>query len=115
MKKMFTLICSLVLVSFVFAQHGKNFHGNKNRGNERRYSARDYDIQRRNDMIAKVNYDYDTRIYQVQRSNMRMRDKKREIRRLERERQDRIQKVYAWFSDRKNRNYPYERDGYVFH
>lgn len=115
MKKILTLTCSLMLVSFVFAQHNNRGWNNKRDKYERHDYPGSFETQRRNDVIARINHDYDKRIYWVHQSDMRYRDKKREIRRLEKERRDRIEMTYARFNDRNNRNYHHEHDNYVIH
>lgn len=115
MKKIFTLILSIVLVSVVFAQRGNNgYPGNKN-GYDKRNYGNGYDIQRRNDIIARINHEYDKKIFWVKTSSLRMREKKREIRRLENERNDRIRITYARFSPDKKGNNRHWKDGYVIH
>ncbi|MFT3945966.1 MAG: hypothetical protein QM763_03240 [Agriterribacter sp.] len=114
MKKILTLMLSVILVSAAFAQHGNNdFYRDKKYNHGKPGYSNNFDIQRRNDMIAKVNYEYDQRIYWVKESRMRLRDKKREINRLEDERRDRVRMIYARF-DRKGPN-PHWKDGYVIH
>lgn len=115
MKTILTMMLSLVMVSVAFAQH-KDYSRDKKYSNERRASTRDFEAQRRNDMIAKVNYDYDKRIFWVKQSNMRLRDKKKEIRQLEKERNNHIKSIYARF-DNNNRKarYPQRHDHYVIH
>lgn len=109
MKKIFTLVLAVALVSVAFAQRGNdNFYRDRKHG----YSN-NFDMERRNDMIAKVNYEYDQRIYWVKESRMRLREKKREINRLEDERRYRIRMIYARF-DRRAPNHHW-KGGYVIH
>ena len=105
----------MMLASFLFAQHGYNSWENKNSKYRKYNHPGSFEKQRRNDIIARINYEYDKRIYWVHQSNMRNRDKKREIRRLERERTNRIQITYARFDDRRTRNHHHEHDNYVIH
>lgn len=113
MKKFFTLMLSVVLVSVAFAQHGKNYKWHKNYEQSRQLSR--YDIERRNDMIVKVNYEYDKKIFMVRESRMRLRHKPKEIRRLESERNNRIAMIYAHFDGNKRNPRPHRADGYVMH
>ncbi|OJY90645.1 MAG: hypothetical protein BGP13_19675 [Sphingobacteriales bacterium 40-81] len=114
MKNIFTLMLSVTLVSVAFAQHGNNdFYRGKKYDHGKPGYSKNFDMQRRNDMIAKVNHEYDQRIYWVKESRMRLRDKKREIARLENERKDRLRMIYARF-DKKGPN-PHWKDGYVIH
>lgn len=113
MKKIFTLMLSVVLVSVAFAQHSKNYKHNKKYEQSKHLSR--FDIERRNDMIAKVNYEYDKKIFMVKESRMRLRHKQKEIRRLEAERNDRIRMIYARFDWDKRNPRPQRIDGYVIH
>lgn len=113
MKKIFTLMLSVALVSVAFAQHGKEF--NRHKKYDRTMHLTRFDIERRNNMIAKVNFEYDRRIFAVKESHMRLRNKQKEIRRLERERKDRIQMIYARFDGKKYSPRPHRVDGYVIH
>lgn len=112
MKKVFTLMLSVALVSVAFAQHGNNY--NRYKKYDRASHLTRFDIERRNDMIASINYEYDKKIFMVKESRMRLRMKQKEIRRLENERRNRIGMIYARF-DAKNNQRPYRVDRYVIH
>lgn len=113
MKKIFTLMLSVALVTVAFAQHGKAYKANKKYDRTQQLSR--FDIERRNDMIAKVNYEYDKKIFMVRESRMRLRHKQKEIRRLESERNNRINMIYARFDAEKHNSRPHRVDGYVIH
>nr|AUN35682.1 hypothetical protein [uncultured bacterium] len=116
MKKIFTLLLTVSLVSSAFAQYSEKREGYENRngapngyhrdwdGNDR-YNKRHYNFSRREMemQIADINREYENRICRV-KDNWFMSPfrKQRIIKELESRRRDEIQAVYAKFNDRRN-------------
>ncbi len=113
MKKIFTLLFSMALLSTAFAQYGpKDDQGRNNRDvyadNHHRgqggygsyyFTARERDMQ-----IAQINREYNYRIRSVKNHFfMGWYQKKRQINYLENKRNSEINAVYAKFNDRRNR------------
>lgn len=100
MKKIFTLLFSLGAITSVFAQSGYKHNDSKqvvvvksvskdNHMNDYSFSAKDRDAQ-----IQKINYEYAAKIKDVQRNRfMKTSEKNRQIRILELQRKNEIQKV----------------------
>ncbi|MEO8109421.1 MAG: hypothetical protein ABI594_05295 [Ginsengibacter sp.] len=106
MKKILTLLfCSMILTS-AFAQ--RNDHDRKDNRNYSVYQNNNYRIDQRNRMIQKINHEYDFKIQQI-RNDRRMNhhQKKYNVRRLEAEKAQRINRIYAEF----NNNTVYSRSG----
>jgi len=104
MKKMFTLVLSFVIAAGAFAQYNHTYKNNfppSNSYDQRGYGP-DFSNRQLNAIIEKINRDYNDRIAAIQyNSRMWYGEKKRAIRRLEKERQHEISIVYARFDDRK--------------
>lgn len=107
MKKIFTLAVSIMLVSFVFAQHapGSPYPYYRDiRGNSRPVKRIIYD---RDEMIAKINMRYDAHIYDIRHSRvLRNAEKRKMIRRLELNRKEDINALYARFDRRNKKRIP---------
>ena len=109
MKKVLTLLLSFGISAAVFAQsHGRDYNYNQppvareNRDwrNDHRADGYGFDARREHaEQVARINREYDNRIAAVQYDRwMRPREKAREIRRLERERNDRLRQCDMQFS-----------------
>ena len=120
MKKTFTLFCAIVLFAGVFAQRGRDgseFQARYGKpGYVNQVYAGDFLIRQRNEMIVKINFEYDARIHAVKHTRAKWQDKKNAIRRLEKERQDQIKMAYAFYDLKNKRNYPHPQKGsYAIH
>lgn len=120
MKKIFTLMLSLVIVAGAFAQYDRDYKNNPPRrddgyGYNDHERFPDFSIRQRDVMIDKINYDYNARIEAIKCDpRMWRNEKKRAIRRLEKERQYQISMVYAHFNGRKMHDRHFDdRDGYA--
>lgn len=112
MKKIFTLLFSVVLVSGAFAQY---HHHSKDD-----YPGRDYSdmygrkghyenyTRQRDALIAKINFEYDARINAVKYGRGGwFSEKKRTIRRLENERRMQIRMAYARYNGKNINEYSF--------
>lgn len=108
MKKIFTLAVSIMLVSFVFAQHapgGPNPYYRDIRGNSR--PVKKITIYDRDEMVAKINMRYDAHIYDIRHSRvLRNAEKRKMIRQLELNRKEEINAVYGRFDGRNKKRIP---------
>jgi len=116
MKKIFTLVFALGIVSLSFAQYSGNqkSYGHNNdvayndshykKDNGRFNDRSDYGKREMEMKIADINRNYDRKIQEV-RSNWFMNRSKKErmIRTLEEQRKDEIRMAYAKFNNRHNR------------
>lgn len=129
MKKILTLVFCLGTLSSVFAQN-RDYRPNDDRrnnfpSNDRRenYEARNNDrgrryddaykltVRERDELVNRINREYDNRIESVRRRwLMNSQDKRRLMSSLEFERSSKIKGVYARFADARNRYY----DGYSY-
>lgn len=112
MKKIFTLLFSMALLSTALAQYGSKdnqdwnnrevWADNHHRGNGDYgyyFSARERDMQ-----IAQINREYNYRIREVKNHFfMGWFQKKRQVNYLQNKRNSEINAVYAKFNDRRNR------------
>ena len=108
MKKIFTLAVSIMLVSFVFAQHApvgpRPYYGDI-RGNS--FPVKRTTIHDRDEMIAKINMRYDARIYDIRHSRvLRNAEKRKMIRQFELNRKEEINAIYAGFDGRNKKRIP---------
>lgn len=107
MKKIFTLAVSIMLVSFVFAQHAPRNpypYYRDIRGNNRPEKRIIYDREER---IAEINIRYDTHIYDIRHSRgFRNAEKRKMIRQLELNRKEEINAVYGRFDGRNKKRIP---------
>jgi hypothetical protein len=120
MKKIITLVASVILVATAFAQPNGRANGHDNDRdvvyNDSRYDRNDnrrddrrndryYFSKRERDMqVAQINRSYDERIHAVRNKWFASNGKKqRMIRELENERRYEIKKVYAKYSHPSNR------------
>jgi hypothetical protein len=133
MKKIFTLLFSVGLLTSAIAQsnhssqngypgrddqnsgYNKNtqppFAGNRNDHSGYNDRHTDFSVRMRDEQIAKINYEYDSKINAIKyRRGGLFFDKNRKIRNLEIERQDQIRMVYARFSGKNNYGGHNERD-----
>jgi len=121
MKKIITLVASVILVATAFAQPNGRAYGhdkdrdvvyndsrydrNDNRRDDRRNDRYSFSKRERDMQIAQINRTYDERIYAVRNKWFASNGKKqRMIRDLENERRHEIKKVYARYSHPSNRN-----------
>jgi hypothetical protein len=118
MKKIFTLLLSFVVVAGVFAQYNhypKGNHADDRNSYNQPGRHPDFSIRQRDAMIDKINCEYNDRIEAVKFNPcMRFGEKKRTIRRLEKERQQEISVVYVRFNGKKMHGRHFDdRDGYA--
>ncbi|MBO9681586.1 MAG: hypothetical protein J7502_02735 [Flavisolibacter sp.] len=120
MKKVFALVIALGAMTAVFAQRGydrrdesrdvilgqgnRNVYGNNNRG----YNNGSYSKRERDEQIQRIRRQYNWKIESVQRDRyLRKAEKKRQVRFLERERDEKIREVidrYNYYKNNKNNN-----------
>ena len=126
MKKLLTLVFCLGTLSSVFAQNRdyrpnddrrnnndrKNNYEARNDDRGRRYDdAYKFSVRERDELINRINRDYDNKIESVRRRwLMNSQDRRRVISSLEFERSSKIKGIYARFADGRNRYY----DGYSY-
>ena len=115
MKKTFTFLFSIILMTSAFAQYGggqqqgqgrggdygynRPGNGGGNHDNSYFFTSRDRDIQ-----IAQINRDYGYKIQSVQsKFFMGRREKERKIFQLQQQRDDEVRAVWFKYNDRRNR------------
>ena len=125
MKKIFTLLVALGMITLAQAQYGSGKNSRDHR-NDQSTVDKDYDYGRDNDRryngimspkkqlefaIDRVNREYDWKIEKVRDNFFKSRyQKKREIRFLNEQRKREIRRTYAAFSkERSHRDYPNRR------
>jgi hypothetical protein len=125
MKKIFTLLVALGMITLAQAQHGSGRNSRDHR-NDQPSVEKDYDNGYGNDRgyngimspkkqlelaIDRVNREYDWKIEKVKDNFFKSRSqKKREIRFLNEQRKREIRRTYAEFSkERRDRDYPNRR------
>src|SRR6185312_5007598 len=104
MKKMFTLVLSFVIAAGAFAQYNHTYKNNfpSRNGYDQHGYGPGFSNRQRDAIIDKINCDYNDRIAAVQRNpRMWFGEKKRAIRRLEKERQHEISMIYERFDGKK--------------
>jgi hypothetical protein len=123
MKKIFTLVIALGAMTAVFAQRGYDHReesrdvilGQPNRGgvynNDRGYNNSRYDIRERDRQIQRIRREYDWRIESVRHDRyLRKAERKRQVRFLENERDAKIRQVMQSYDNRNYRGYGNRRD-----
>jgi hypothetical protein len=118
MKKMFTLLFSLAMLTSAFAQYDPKDDWNRNKGDgyskddkhrhdnhDDRFNGGFYFSPRERDMqIEQINREYDYKIQSVKNKYfMSWYQKKRQIEFLKDQRDKEIRMVYARFNDRRNK------------
>lgn len=119
MKKIFTLAVAVTIFTTSFAQYkgggqkddnynkGKDVTWNDNgykKDNDRFNDSYSFSMRERDMQVAQINREYDRKIREVQSRWFLSRYKKEDmIRSLNYQRQEEIRRVYAKFSDRRNR------------
>lgn len=118
MKKIFTLVFSLGVITAAFAQSGRResrdviLGQDQNRtvyGNDGRnidHNNGNFSTRERDEQISSVQREYNRKIQTVKRDHyLRSGEKRRQIHFLENERDARIRNIWQRYNDRSSRNY----------
>lgn len=114
MKRIFTLLFSITLLSTAFAQYGpkdgqdwnrdRDVHADNHHRDQDRYGSYYFTPRERDMQVAQINREYDYKIRSVKNHFfLGWYQKKRQINYLENKRNSEINAVYAKFNDRRNR------------
>lgn len=110
MKKIITLLFCTALLSSAFAQnnhhddwnHDNDRHGNRRHNNNHNvYQNNKYNTAQRDQLIQRINTQYDYKIQQVSIDRyMNRREKRRAIKSLQAQKEERINRIYSEYNNR---------------
>ncbi len=115
MKKIITLLFCTAILSSAFAQKHNRDDWKRN-NNHTVYQNTRYSIAQRDQMIQRVNREYDYKIQQVNQNRyMNRRERKRAVKTLQAQRAERISRIYSEYNNRyvygDNRNHDAKHHG----